>query len=145
MRTRSLVAVSPILILAVALAAGCAAGPEVIPTKIAPNGQVELDHTHWKVIVSEAGVDGRAMEIRRTTTGNYIGTLTDKGHQLNTTFNATVGTVMMELVPKGGINEYGGFFTPFAGQPLETTFSVAANGQTLKCGLQSFVWTRQPD
>jgi hypothetical protein len=124
---------------------GCAATSSVVPVQIAANGQVQLDHSHWKVVASDAGFDGRAMELRRTASGNYIGRLTDRGHLLNTTFGATVGTAMMELIPKGEVNRYAGFFTPFAGQPLETTFSVSADGQQLKCGLQSFVWTRQSE
>jgi hypothetical protein len=145
MRTRSVLVSQVIAALASAsigfLVAGCATTAKV-PAEIAPNGQVELNHTHWTVVASEAGFDGRKMEIRRTTTGNYVGTLTDKGHLLGTTFGATIGTPMMELIPKGGINQYGGYFTPFAGQPLETTFSISADGQELKCSLQSFRWVR---
>jgi hypothetical protein len=149
MQTRPQLDRSAVLLLCAALAgalvAGCGTTQTAVPVKIGPDGQVDINHSHWKVIASEAGFDGRAMEIRRTVSGNYVGTLTDRGHLLNTTFGAIVGTPMMELIPKGGVNKYAGYFTPFAGQPLETTFSVSADGQELKCGLQSFRWVRQPD
>jgi hypothetical protein len=143
-RTRSsrLVALS---LLALGLVAqACATEPQV-PVKIAPDGQVDIEGSRWKVLTSENGLDGRMIEIHRESNGHYIAKLIDKGRQLTGTVGAYPGAVVMDFVPaKGGVNLYQGLFVPIGGEAMDATFSVAANGQELKSNREDYPWVRTP-
>jgi opacity protein-like surface antigen len=147
MRTRVISVSRLSLLLGAALvapiAAGCATTDAAVPVTIAPNGQVDIDQSHWKVPVNEAGIDGRTIEIKRAANGHYVAKLVDAGHQLATTVGAYPGAVMMDFVPQG-TNMYIGSYTPIGGEAREATFSIAANGQELKSSVEDYRWVRQP-
>jgi hypothetical protein len=126
-----------------ALALGCATEP-AIPVTIAPNGQVDIDNSHWKVITSEGGLDGRMIEIKHQPNGHYVAKLIDKGRLLSTTVAAYPGVVVMDFVPASGVNLYAGTYTPIGGVAMDATFSVAANGQELKSNQEDYPWRREP-
>jgi hypothetical protein len=126
-----------------AAAAGCATEPAV-PVKIAPDGQVDIDNSRWKVLTSEGGIDGRTMEIHREGNGHYVAKLLDKGRQLGAVVGAYPGAVLMDFVPASGVNLYTGLFTQLGEVAIAATFSVAANGQELKSNREDYPWMRIP-
>jgi hypothetical protein len=129
---------------ALAGAAGCAATDAVVPVKVAPDGQIDIDRSHWKVPINDSGIDGRTVEIVRAPNGHYIAKLIDKGRQLATTVGAYPGAVMMDFVPAKAVNQYVGAYTPIGGEAVEATFSIAANGQEMKTSAEDYRWVRQP-
>jgi hypothetical protein len=124
------------------MVAGCATSDPAIAVNIAPNGQVDIDQSRWKVTVSEGGIDGRTIEIKRAANGHYVGRLVEAGHQLANKVGAYPGKVIMDFVPQG-LNQYVGAYTAIGDEAREATFSVAANGQELKSSVEDYTWARQ--